>query len=92
MNRLSRWIRGDWQITSWLDKNSPLNLLSKYKIFDNLVSAITPIFIVILLIIATILSIIQNSSMWELYAVAILAIFIPTVIDVVNKIIYRKEV
>ena len=35
-NRLSRWIRGDWQIIKWLGKNSPLNLLSKFKIFDNL--------------------------------------------------------
>ncbi len=99
--RQNRWVRGDFQIASWLrkyiidrkqnKKKNPLNFLSKYKIFDNLVRAITPIFIVILLIIATSLSIIQNSSMWELYAVAILAIFIPTVIDVVNKIIYRKE-
>ena len=34
MNRLSRWIRGDWQIVRWLKSN--LNLLSKYKITDNL--------------------------------------------------------
>ena len=46
-NRLSRWIRGDTQIVLWLKdkivnrekniKKNPLNLLSKYKIFDNLV-------------------------------------------------------
>ena len=36
MNRLSRWIRGDWQIVRWMNSKSPLNLLSKYKIFDNL--------------------------------------------------------
>ncbi len=35
MVRLSRWIRGDWQIIEWL-KNKKMNLLSKYKIFDNL--------------------------------------------------------
>ena len=35
ITRLSRWIRGDWQIIKWL-KNKKLNLLSKYKIFDNL--------------------------------------------------------
>ena len=51
MTRLARWIRGDWQIINWLKKEvyikdnkqmqitkvkNPLNLLSKYKIFDNL--------------------------------------------------------
>ena len=35
MNRLARWTRGDWQIISWLN-NKKLNLLSKFKIFDNL--------------------------------------------------------
>ena len=46
INRLSRWTRGDWQIKDWINgkvKNSknetiknPLNVISKYKIFDNL--------------------------------------------------------
>ena len=46
MNRLARWTRGDWQIVRWLKNDlkdrygneikNPLNLLSKYKIFDNL--------------------------------------------------------
>ena len=35
MNRLARWTRGDWQIIGWLN-NKKLNLLSKFKIFDNL--------------------------------------------------------
>ena len=35
MNRLARWTRGDWQISGWLN-NKKLNLLSKFKIFDNL--------------------------------------------------------
>ena len=49
-SRLHRWIRGDWQIIIWLKdkiknkrgeiKNNPLNILSKYKIFDNLVRSL----------------------------------------------------
>ena len=45
--RLYRWTRGDYQILQWLNKkienkngvmkNNPLNLLSKYKIFCNIV-------------------------------------------------------
>ncbi len=46
MNRLSRWIRGDWQITNWL-KSPKLNLLSKYKIRDNLRRSMLEISIII---------------------------------------------
>ena len=35
MLRLQRWTRGDWQIIKWL-KNKKINIVSKYKIFDNL--------------------------------------------------------
>lgn len=35
MLRLARWTRGDWQVLPWLF-NTKINLLSKYKIFDNL--------------------------------------------------------
>jgi len=48
MNRLSRWTRGDWQIIKWL--NSKLNMLSRYKIFDNLRRSLFEISIIILLI------------------------------------------
>lgn len=61
ITRLSRWIRGDWQIFNWLKSRikirngtytiNPLNSLSKYKIFDNLRRSIVPIGIIILLII-----------------------------------------
>ena len=48
MNRLSRWIRGDWQIKSWL--KSKLNTLSKFKILDNLRRSLLEISIIILFI------------------------------------------
>lgn len=43
--RVHRWTRGDWQLIGWLgikssngagEEKNPLNLLSRYKIFDNL--------------------------------------------------------
>ena len=37
MKRNHRWYRGDMQIISWLmSPKSPLNLLSRWKILDNL--------------------------------------------------------
>lgn len=65
--RLHRWIRGDFQIYSWIKKyiidkkeikkKNPLNFLSKYKIFDNLIRAIHPITIMLLIITTLIINI-----------------------------------
>jgi cellobiose phosphorylase len=54
--RAHRWARGDWQIAAWLfskvpgqdGKNrNPLNLLSKWKIFDNLRRSLNFLFLTI---------------------------------------------
>jgi hypothetical protein len=52
VNRRYRWIRGDWQIASWLfprvpvaggkSERNPLSLLSRWKIFDNLRRSLVP--------------------------------------------------
>ena len=51
MNRRRRWIRGDWQIASWLGSRvptlqrtgaNPLSVLSRWKIFDNLRRSLVP--------------------------------------------------
>jgi len=46
VNRRYRWIRGDWQLASWLlpqvpgpdgeRRDNPLSVLSRSKLFDNL--------------------------------------------------------
>jgi cyclic beta-1,2-glucan synthetase len=40
--RRTRWIRGDWQLLTWLVAN-PLSPLSRFKIFDNLRRSLVPI-------------------------------------------------
>ncbi len=54
--RMHRWIRGDWQIVSWLKYNSIKNnifaLSDKWKIFDNLRRSTLPIFMILFLLIA----------------------------------------
>ncbi len=80
MNRLSRWIRGDWQISSWL--TSKLNLLSKYKIFDNLRRSIFEI--------ATLLLIFVKPQNW--FVATLLGIVIlPQLLEIINLAFSRKE-
>ncbi|NEV93844.1 glycosyltransferase 36 [Psychroflexus sp. YR1-1] len=54
--RAHRWARGDWQIAAWLfskvprqngENRNPLNLLSKWKIFDNLRRSLNFLFLTI---------------------------------------------
>lgn len=57
-DRLHRWIRGDWQNISFIlnklpnGQKSPLNALSRFKLFDNLRRSVTPIFAFICLIVS----------------------------------------
>ena len=60
MNRFSRWVRGDWQIIKWLSKKSPLNILSKYKIFDNLRRSLFEVSILVELAFINLLQICYN--------------------------------
>jgi hypothetical protein len=59
MQRRHRWIRGDWQIATWLltaasradvrRVNNPLTGLSRWKIFDNLRRSLVPLSLLLLL-------------------------------------------
>ena len=99
--RLSRWIRGDWQIIGWLRKRvldkhkdkreNPLNKLSKYKILDNLFRSILEISSILLIFVSIIIWIWKKANIWPIIIVAITAVTIPTIIDIINKIIFYKE-
>ena len=99
--RLSRWTRGDWQIIRWLRgkikgkdgkyKPNPLNLISKYKILNNLVkSAFAPV-VFGLIIFLSIVDVLYNIKVWPFVTIAILALIIPSVMEMVNRIIYKKD-
>ena len=99
--RLYRWIRGDYQITPWLKsmivnkkgelKQNPLNLLSKYKIFSNIVRSKEETMVFALLLYALIISSIFKIKLGYLAIIGILSIIIPTILDVINLIITKKE-
>ena len=90
ITRLSRWIRGDWQIIKWL-KNQKLNLLSKYKIFDNLRRSLLEISEAFAIIYFTALSKIYNISIARPLIIIILAIVFPYLLEIINNIIFKRE-
>jgi cellulose synthase/poly-beta-1,6-N-acetylglucosamine synthase-like glycosyltransferase len=94
-NRSHRWIRGDWQIASWLfstvptrdgkEKNS-INLLSKWKIFDNLRRSLNPFFLILFFIAGWFL-LPGSALIWTAAAFGILAfpIYVSLSSDILNR-------
>ena len=90
MTRLSRWIRGDWQITRWM-RNSKLNLLSKYKIFDNLRRSLLEISVVIVAVYVNVLMRIYKIQPLWMNLLLSLIVIIPQVLELMDKLIFKKE-
>ena len=55
-----RWIRGDWQLLPWIFSRSRINMLSRWKMIDNLRRSLTPV--------ASILSILITAFFFLQYA------------------------
>ena len=80
MKRRHRWIRGDWQIASWLlpwvpgtsgkIMKNPISPLSKWKIFDNLRRSLVPIALLCMLLFGWIFS--HAPFFWTLSVLTIL--------------------
>jgi len=91
MKRNHRWIRGDWQIISWLlprvfNENrkkvkNPLNKLSRFKIFENLRRSLLPVMALILLFINYKLA----------FILGLICISMPTILDIANYIVFIRR-
>lgn len=94
-NRNHRWARGDWQIASWLRGrvnvkggkiDNTINLLSKWKIFDNLRRSLSPFFLILFLVSGW-FWLPGRPYLWTLAALGILAfpIYVALTTDLVNR-------
>lgn len=91
INRLSRWIRGDWQIVKWLSKKSPLNLLSKYKILDNLRRSLLEFSLIVSILYSKIIGTIYGKEDNGITILLIMIAIIPFILELINNIIFKKE-
>lgn len=94
-NRQHRWMRGDFQIIDWAfpriplvkgnyGKN-PLSIMNRWKIFDNLRRALTPIFTLIFLLYAWSLDFSLAAVMMGL---AVAVFFFPTIDLLITKLFH----
>jgi cyclic beta-1,2-glucan synthetase len=80
VQRRQRWIRGDWQLASWLRRRvpcaerqrerNPLSLLSRWKLFDNLRRSVTAAVLVASLLLAWL--VLPQPWLWTLSVLAVL--------------------
>ena len=88
--RLHRWIRGDYQIIGWL-KSKKLNLLSKYKIFDNILRSKLESSVLVAFFIMILLKIIFDINVLPIGVVLFIAVTIPYLLEILNKIVFKKD-
>ena len=91
INRLSRWIRGDWQIIKWMKIQSPLSLLSKYKIADNLRRSLLEISVILAIIYSNIIGLWENKPIYLSVLIMLVVTVFPYLLEILNNWIFRKE-
>ncbi len=99
--RLQRWIRGDFQIIQWsgnkiinqkqLVKENPLNTLSRYKIIDNFMRALMPVFTLAALLYLFIFLLFIPVKITGIVLLLMASLLMPTLLDLINRIVHKKE-
>jgi cellobiose phosphorylase len=95
VSRRHRWIRGDWQIASWLvsrvpgpgklRQRNPLSILSQWKIFDNLRRSLVPSALTLMLLLGWM--VLSPLWLWTLAVIGILLIppLVASVLELFRK-------
>ena len=101
VSRRHRWIRGDWQIASWLlprvpgirldagksRERNPLSVLSQWKIFDNLRRSLVPAGLTMMLLLGW--TLLSSPWYWTLTVVGI--ILLPPIMATVPALFRKPE-
>lgn len=91
-SRLHRWVRGDWQLISYLVKGRGINKLSKYKILDNLRRSLVPISYLLCMIFPFFLDL-RGRNLY--YGIILLGFLFPCILDLTSLCaipIYKESI
>ena len=98
MSRRHRWIRGDWQLLSWLLPRvpsaanklpNPLRVLLKWKILDNLRRSLVPIILTSLLIVGWVL--VDGNSAWLASTIVLLVLYLPSILSMAISLFKKPK-
>lgn len=96
VSRRHRWIRGDWQLASWLLRRvpgpggsyqpNPLSILSRWKLMDNLRRSLVPVALLLLLLAGWL--VLDNAWFWTLVVIG--TMLFPSVITMASDLLKRQ--
>lgn len=96
VGRRHRWIRGDWQLASWLlarvpgpggsNQPNPLSILSRWKLMDNLRRSLVPVALLLLLSVGWLA--LDNAWFWTLVVIG--TVIIPSAITMTSDLLKRQ--
>nr|WP_104009716.1 glucoamylase family protein [Nitrosospira multiformis] len=96
VSRRHRWIRGDWQLASWLlarvpgpggsNQPNPLSILSRWKLMDNLRRSLVPVALLLLLLVGWLA--LDNAWFWTLVVIG--TVIIPSAITMASDLLKRQ--
>ena len=98
ISRRHRWVRGDWQLLSWLLPRvpsaanklpNPLSALIKWKMFDNLRRSLAPIILTLLLITSWVLF--NAKTAWLALAIVLLVLYLPTILNIAINLFKKPK-
>lgn len=97
VSRRHRWIRGDWQLATWLlwrvpgmdagRHPNPLSALSRWKLLDNLRRSLVPAALTLLLLLGWVA--LPHAWFWTLAVIGVLAA--PGVITVISDLLHKPS-
>ncbi len=102
ISRRHRWIRGDWQLLSWLLPNvpsvanklpNPLSALLKWKILDNLRRSLVPVNLILLVLASWVYAISTGEARvtWLVLSVVLIVIYLPTLLSATTNIFKKSK-
>ena len=98
ISRRHRWVRGDWQLLSWLLPRvpsaanklpNPLSALFKWKMLDNLRRSLVPIILTLLLIASWVLA--SAKAAWLIFATVMLVLYWPVILSMAINLLKKPK-
>lgn len=74
-----------------IKKKNPLNLLSKFKIVDNLRRSLVEIFVILTIIVVSTLKISLGIKVWQVFTIMLITVLMPTILDLVSYIVQKED-
>lgn len=72
-------------------KKNPLNLLSKFKILDNLRRSLVEIFVILTIIAISTYKLILGINIWPILTIMLITVLLPSILDLISYVVQKED-